>query len=102
MLSSRTLLAYRRAWFPVNEPRPKPPPSWLRQEWRRSLEPAHFATKIGKLGAGAATGCGSDSSVGLISCKAITDETYVASRRPDGIFTGAFRQATIGLRWEVR
>lgn len=37
---------------------------------------------------------------GSVSVKSLGDPTYVASRRPDGIFTGAFRQILVGLRWE--
>jgi Fe(3+) dicitrate transport protein len=38
--------------------------------------------------------------IGIVSVKSLTDSTYVASRRPDGTFLGAFRQITAGLRWE--
>jgi Fe(3+) dicitrate transport protein len=35
-----------------------------------------------------------------LSVKGLLDQVYVASRRPDGIFPGGFRQVTFGLRWD--
>jgi hypothetical protein len=28
------------------------------------------------------------------------DQLYIASRRPEGIFTGGFREIMLGLRWD--
>jgi Fe(3+) dicitrate transport protein len=35
-----------------------------------------------------------------VSVKNLFDAAYVASRRPDGIFPGSFRQVFFGLRWD--
>jgi Fe(3+) dicitrate transport protein len=35
-----------------------------------------------------------------LSAKNAFDTTYVISRRPEGIFTGSYRQILLGLRWE--
>ncbi len=35
-----------------------------------------------------------------LSAKNLLDTTYVIARRPEGIFTGAYRQILLGLRWE--
>jgi outer membrane receptor protein involved in Fe transport len=32
--------------------------------------------------------------------KNLLDTTYIQARRPNGIFTGAYRQILLGLRWE--
>ena len=36
-----------------------------------------------------------------LAIKNLLDQVVVVSRRPDGIFTGGFRQITGGIRWEV-
>lgn len=38
----------------------------------------------------------------LATVKNALDSPYVAARRPEGIFFGGVRQATLGLRWESR
>lgn len=38
---------------------------------------------------------------GQVTVKNLLDQVVVVSRRPDGIFTGGFRQITAGLRWEM-
>lgn len=35
-----------------------------------------------------------------LTAKNLLDATYVAARRPEGIFAGPFRQILLGLRWE--
>jgi outer membrane receptor protein involved in Fe transport len=35
-----------------------------------------------------------------ITAKNLFDATYIAARRPNGIFTGLFRQIIVGVRWE--
>jgi len=35
-----------------------------------------------------------------LTAKNATDSTYVIARRPEGIFTGPYRQILLGLRWE--
>ena len=37
-----------------------------------------------------------------LGVKNLLDTVYVVGRRPDGIFTGGFRQITLGLRWAPR
>jgi outer membrane receptor protein involved in Fe transport len=35
-----------------------------------------------------------------LTAKNLLDATYIQARRPNGIFTGAYRQVLVGLRWE--
>ena len=35
-----------------------------------------------------------------LTAKNLLDQTYIAARRPEGIFTGPYRQILVGLRWE--
>lgn len=36
-----------------------------------------------------------------VTVKNATDDVYVASRRPEGIFASGFRQVNVGLRWDT-
>ncbi len=62
---------------------------------RTGLIPAYSALDLGLRYTHRKTGL-----TATLSVKNLLDQVVVVSRRPDGIFTGGFRQITGGIRWE--
>lgn len=63
---------------------------------RTGLVPAYSALDMVLRYTHAGTGL-----TGTLTVKNLLDQVVVVTRRPDGIFTGGFRQITAGLRWEM-